>query len=291
MSSPFLLVAHSCRIVGRLIIGQVCQRPLNKGAVGSQIEFALPEDQKRYFKNVPNKTVNTKTFSLLSLVFMGFLSIALFPRIAFAQSITDNFNRANGPLGPSWTDITDGGLAISSQVVIGTSGLSGDIRTGEAYTSDHYSQIEVTSTQLTGGQWIGPAVRLQNGGQNGYVGIYYWNNGTPVVMLFKRSGSSSWTQLGNTYNGGALAAGTQLEVTATGSTISFLENGVAEIIASDTSFTGGAPGIMAYGTATAGDWAGGNIGSTGTYSIGGAVTGLSGTLVLQDINGDALSVS
>jgi hypothetical protein len=119
-------------------------------------------------------------------------------------AVTDNFNRANGPLGPNWTDTTDGGLAISSHAVTGTNpnGISGDIRTEEACASNHYSQTAVSSTQLTGGQWIGPAVRPQNGGQNGYLEIYYWNNGTPELMLYKRSGGSNWTQLGDTYNCG-----------------------------------------------------------------------------------------
>src|SRR5580658_535216 len=241
--------------------------------------------------NLPNKTINTKAFSLLSLVFMGFFSIALLPRTAFAVSATDNFNRADGPLGPNWTDIADGGLAILSQAVVGTSaGVSGDIRAGEAYSSDHYSQVEVTSTQLTGYQWIGPAVRLQNGGQSGYVGIYYWNNGNPELMIFLRGGGG-WTQLGNAYSCGALAAGTQLEMAATGSTISFLENGVARITATDTSFTGGAPGIISAGTGSVGNWSGGDIAIGSAYSIGGTVTGLAGTVVLQDNSSDTLSVS
>ncbi len=140
---------------------------------------------------------------------------------------SDNFNRANGSLGPNWTDISDGGLAITSQAVAGTagSGISGDIRTAETYSSDQYSQVEVTSTQLTGSQWIGPAVRAQNGGQNAYVGAYYWNNGSPVLMLFKRS-AGNWTQLGSTYSCGPLAAGTQLKLMVVGSTIAFMENGV-----------------------------------------------------------------
>ena len=96
----------------------------------------------------------------------------------------------------------------------------------ETFTSDQFSQVEVTSTQLTGGQWIGPAVRAQAGGQDGYVGFYYWNYGSPELMLFKRYGG----RLGparQPYNSGPLAAGTQLEVTAVGSTISLLENGIA----------------------------------------------------------------
>ena len=43
--------------------------------------------------------------------------------------------------------------------------------------------VQVSSTQLTGGQWVGQAVRLQAGGQNGYLGIYFWNSGSPVLRL------------------------------------------------------------------------------------------------------------
>jgi hypothetical protein len=213
-------------------------------------------------KNMHNKAIKTKAFSLLPLVVMVFFSIALLPRTAFAQSATDNFNRANGPLGPNWTDTTDGGLAILSQVVVGTNptGVSGDIRTAEAYSRDHYSQVQVTSTQLTGDQWIGPAVRLQNGGQDGYVGIYYWNNGNPELIIFKRSGSSSWTQLGNPYSCGPLPAGTQLKLMVVGNTLAFLENGVERIAAFDPSFSGGAPGIMVSAAGTLSNWSGGNAG-------------------------------
>ena len=208
-----------------------------------------------------------------------------------AGTATDNFNRANGPLGPNWTNMTDGGLAISSQAVTGTnSANSGDIRTAETYTSDQYSQIEVTSTQLSGGQWIGPAVRAQNGGLSAYLGIYYWNFGNPDLMLFKRI-SGGWTQLGSTYASGALTAGTQLKITAVGSTISFLQNGVQVMTATDTSLTGGAPGIIAYQAPTADNWAGGSLNIPGTYSVGGNVSGLSGTVVLQNNSGDDLSVS
>ena len=99
-------------------------------------------------------------------------------------------------------------------------------------------------------------------------------------MLFLRKGGN-WKQLGSAYSSGALPAGTQLQVTAVGSTISFLENGVAKITVTDTNLTGGAPGIMAYGNPDADTWSGGSAGS-GTYSVGGSVSGLSGTVVLQD---------
>src|SRR5262245_20847331 len=136
-------------------------------------------------------------------------------------------------------------------------------------------------------------VRAQNGGLKAYVGIYYWNNGSPNLELFKRSGSNTWTQLGSTYNSGALAAGAQLQVTAVGSKISFLLNGVQRISATDTSLSAGKPGIMSYGTGQVDNMVEGNIGSGGptTYEVGGTVSGLSGTVVLQDNGGDNLTVS
>ncbi|HEX6761239.1 MAG TPA: LamG-like jellyroll fold domain-containing protein [Gaiellaceae bacterium] len=207
------------------------------------------------------------------------------------STVSDDFNRADGGLGANWTAVSDGGLSISSQAVLGSSATAGDIRTGESYASDQSSQVEVTSTQLSGGQWIGPAVRMQNGGQDQYLGIYFWNNGTQQLRLYERS-AGTWIQLGNSYNSGALAAGTQLQLTAVGSTITFLQNGVARITATDASITGGAPGIMTFGTAKADNWVGGGAGATAppTYSVGGAVSGLAGTVVLQDNGGDDLGV-
>ena len=91
----------------------------------------------------------------------------------------DDFNRADGGLGVGWAAMSDGGLLISSQVVVGSSGgHAGHIRIGEAYGSDQSSQVEVTSTQLTGGQWIGPVVRAQNGGQDTFWGS---TSGTAVA--------------------------------------------------------------------------------------------------------------
>ena len=171
----------------------------------------------------------------------------------------DDFNRADGGLGAGWAAMSDGGLAIGSQQVLGTANAhAGNIRSFESYGSDQYSQIEVTSTQLTGNQWIGPTVRSQNGGQDTYLGIYFWNNGTPQLRLYKRT-ANTFTQLGSSYDSGPLPAGTKLTLTAVGSTISFQQDGIERIAVSDSTLTaGGAPGLMTFGTATADNWAGGN---------------------------------
>ena len=199
--------------------------------------------------------------ALRALALVAVTLLILSAQAASATAPSDDFNRANGSLGASWAAVSDGALKISSQAVVGTSATAGDIRTAETYTNDQLSQIQLTSTQLSGGQWVGPTVRTQNGGQNTYLGIYFWNNGSPQLRLYKRI-SGTWIQLGSSYNSGALAAGTTLQLSAVGSTISFLQNGVSRITATDTSLTGGAPGIMTYGKAKADNWVGG--GSTGT---------------------------
>src|SRR5215469_637456 len=186
------------------------------------------------------------------------------------MSASDAFNRANGRLGPGWTDMTGGGLAISSDAAVGpnASGSSGDIRTAKAYPSDQFSQVELTSTQLTGTQWIGPVVRAQDGGLDGYVGIYFWNNGKPELMLFKRSGGG-WAQLA-AYKSGPLPAGTRLKLIAVGNSLAFMKNGRPVIAVTDGSFTGGAPGLMAHGSARAGNWTGGTARFEADYISTGA---------------------
>jgi len=150
--------------------------------------------------------------------------------------------------------------------------------------------VQVTSTQLTGGQWIGPAVRSQNSGQNLYLGIYFWNSGSPQLRVYKRA-SGGFTQLGASFATSALATGATLKLTATGTTISFLLNGTPVITVTDTSLTGGAPGIVAFGTAKADNWAGDNIAGGASFTVGGTLSGLSGTVVLNDNGGDPLSLT
>jgi Bacterial Ig-like domain/Putative esterase len=175
---------------------------------------------------------------------------------------TDDFNRTDGGLGAGWAAMTDGPLSIASQRVVGTAGVqAGDIRTAESYGSDQYSQIEVTSNSIGpgvggDGEWVGPTVRSQNGGADTYLGIYFWNQGSPELRLYVRTGGT-FTLLGS-YDSGVLPGGTQLTLTAVGSTISFATNGIARITAHDSTLTGGDPGIMTFDSAAADNWSGGN---------------------------------
>ena len=132
-------------------------------------------------------------------------------------------------------------LTISSNAVVGSSATAGDVRIAETYGADQFSAIQLTSTQLTGGQWVGPAVRMQNNGLDMYLGIYFWNNGTPQLRLYERT-AGNWIQLGGSYNSGPLAAGTVLKLSSVGSRIALSQGGVERIVVSDGSSARGSPG-------------------------------------------------
>jgi hypothetical protein len=169
---------------------------------------------------------------------------------------TDDFNRADGALGPNWADLPEGGVAIASGQAVGTrsGSSSGSYRIDGSYNNDQYSEITVTSSPLSA--WIGASVRNQGNG-NLYLGIYYANGATPQLRLYKRL-DGAWTQLGASYDCGTLAAGTKLRVMVLGARLAFLQDGVERIEVSDADISGGAPGIMIWDTDALDNWAGGD---------------------------------
>lgn len=172
---------------------------------------------------------------------------------------SDNFNRADGSLGSNWTNITDGALSISNQGVLGAAAgvTSGDVRTAESYPGDQYAQVDVGS--VSGGDWVGPAVRASNDGQNSYLGLYDYNNGNPYVQIFRRQ-AGSWAGISATYSCGTLAPGTQLKLEAVGNGLALLINGVERASVADTTITTGSPGVLAYGVSTADNFQAGSQG-------------------------------
>ena len=48
-----------------------------------------------------------------------------------------------------------------------------------------FRRSTVTSAPLTGGQWIAAVVRAQNSGLSGYAGLYFWNFGSPELMVYQ----------------------------------------------------------------------------------------------------------
>ena len=180
---------------------------------------------------------------------------------------SDSFNRADGSLGPNWTATSDGAMAIASQQVVGDGGAE--------HRGDPDGGVLPERSVLPGAGEPDAADRRAvdrpdgaDAGQRaervpGHLLLELRQPGADAVLAQGRELDCSWAP----YNSGALPAGTQLQVTAVGSTISFLENGVAKITVTDTNLTGGAPGIMAYGNPDADTWSGGSVGSGGRRRI------------------------
>ena len=173
---------------------------------------------------------------------------------------TDDFNRADGALGPNWADLPEGGVAIASGQVVGThsGSFSGSYRVDASYNHDQYSEITVTSSALSIS--VAPTVRAQSSGDL-YAGLYYNNAGTYTLLIYKRV-AGSWDQLGNSYVIGStpLAAGTKLRLVVSGTTLAFMQDGVERLTATDSDISSGAPGIEIWGnTDTLDDWSGGDV--------------------------------
>jgi hypothetical protein len=92
--------------------------------------------------------------------------LLLVPKLLFAQ-VSDNFNRANGTLGASWTDVVSG-LQISSNTVISTSSTENiSVYTAFTPTNDQYTELRINS--LGNG---GPSVRFSNSASTGYFAAF-----------------------------------------------------------------------------------------------------------------------
>ena len=132
---------------------------------------------------------------------------------------------------------------------------AGDIRAGDSYESDQYSQVELTSTQLAGGSgWARRcAARMV-----ARTRIWGSTSGTAVIRNCGCTSGPAVRAVRDSYDSGPLGAGTRLTLSAVGSRIAFAEDGTERIVATDATLTGGAPGLMTYGAARADNWAGSN---------------------------------
>jgi Putative esterase len=207
--------------------------------------------------------IYVKIFSVAATV--AILLISTVPGDASATTLAPNSNLSVGA-GPGWLLFSDGGLQISANTFKGSKskGLTGDFSAGRYYVNQ-YSQIEITANQLSNAQWIGPTVRAQSAGQNFYVGVYAFNNGSPYLQIFKRL-DGNWAPLSNRFPCGELAAGTKLRLEVVGATLALLENGIERLTAYDAqAITGGAPGIAAFGASRGANWSAGRAGFQVNY--------------------------
>ena len=205
---------------------------------------------------------------------------------ASATTVSDNFDRADGSLGANWTTVsgTAAPMIVSNNLRVGTaSAVNSAYWSASTFGGDQFAQASLPNSS---GTQYGPGIAVRLSSTKGY--FLWYGNSSNTVSLWRMDSSSSWAQLKQS---AALTVSRSSDVwmiRAVGSTISGYQNGKLVVQATDTKITSGSPGVWLYYPSNQIDnWSGGDVGS---YTVGGTVSGLSGTVVLQDNGGDDLSV-
>jgi hypothetical protein len=194
------------------------------GRVGGATRYFLVNLERRLGHRL-RSLVMSRSYRILDNI--RIIPASAIPRACSSHGTTDN------SFGPRLPEINYAGPA------------------GSKYSSDQYSQIEITSASNAAAHWTGVAVRISDDGQAAYIGICKIDHGKSELILCKRT-HGKWSRLGRTYRTGPLGVGTRLRLVALGSTIAFMENGVIRIVTSDNSLSDGMPGVMVNGAKAAG---------------------------------------
>lgn len=164
-----------------------------------------------------------------------------------ALPATDNFNRSEDPLstlGWSTANGAGGGFRCTgSQCYRSNLGTSphASVWDGDTFDSDHYAQVEIGNLSFEN---CGPSVRIQ---ATGGLDAYQAGNRSTTALKIKRIDNGSVTQLGSIHTWSA-STGDTLRVEASGSTLSVYLNDVLETTRTDSTYTGGYPGLTATGS-------------------------------------------
>ena len=233
-------------------------------------------------KSARLRLVVLAVFSLL----VGTVS-TLLAQEASATTVSDNFDRADGALGSNWTTVpgTAAPEIVSNTLRTGTaSALNSAYWSASTFGDDQFAQASLPNSS---GTQYGPGIAVRLSGTKGY--FLWYGNSPNTVSLWRMDSSTSWTQLAQSTPLTVSPSSDVWMIQAVGSTISGYQNGNLVVQATDTNINSGSPGVwLYYSSNQIGSWSGGDV---ATHQVGGTVSGLSGTVVLQDNGGDDLSVS
>ncbi len=169
--------------------------------------------------------------------------------------VSDNFNRANGPVGPNWQDLCEDPMTVSSDELVDPSGSSFACGywTANAFSADQFSQAQVPSD--TGSDIDELLVRASGSlTSRQWYQVSWDGSGNLQVGFFTNSGFTPIATKNQARN-----AGDVLRFEAVGSALNVYVNGVLVISTSDGTLTLGSPGILVFGNAKFDNWSGGNL--------------------------------
>lgn len=180
---------------------------------------------------------------------------------------TDNFNRANGAVGASWTTVSSqGGLVVASnQLEASSYGTdSAAFYNGVTWPNDQYSQIQaITSTQTFGN--IGVLCRASSSANTFYNCIWNGALGASNALEIWKNTTGTWVKIG-TFTMTVNTTDT-IQMQCVGTINTAYVNSVSKLIAtSDSAITSGNAGVFmnspnAITNAIADNWEGGSVGA------------------------------
>ena len=181
--------------------------------------------------------------------------------------MTDDFNRADGPLGANWTKPP----ASEHNLVIVNNEVGVDVEnshnyafwSADSFSEDQYSQV----TMVNIGNWNGVIVRAKADVDEFYLGIV---TGDHTYNIYVRT-ASGYTSLAAGFTE-IWSPGDIIRLEASGSgpaNLTLLKNGIPVLTYTDSTYniTGGSPGIGIYSPSGSNlrvdNWEGGDLGMLG----------------------------
>jgi hypothetical protein len=207
-------------------------------------------------------------------------------------TVSDNFTRADGGLGTNWTTMA-GTLApqIAGNLVVVPSAEQGALHSAfwsaNTFSNDQFVQARFPNSSPN--TYFGPGLLVRAANSRGYL-LWYGNNDNQVT-IWRMDDANDWSEIGASANNLTITPATDVwRLEARGSTLSGYQNGNLVVQTTDTTYANGSPGVwMYYGPNQIDDWSAGNL--LATYSVGGTVSGLVGTVMLQNVDGSTVSVA
>jgi hypothetical protein len=181
--------------------------------------------------------------------------------------VTDDFNRADGPLGPDWTKPP----ASENNLVIVNNQVGVDVESSHNYafwSADSFSEDQYSEVMMVNiGLWNGVIVRAKAGVDEFYLAIVTSDR---FYSIYVRT-ASGYTQLaagsGETWSPGDIVG---LEASGSGPVnLTLLKNGNPVLTYTDSTYniTGGSPGIGIWSSSGSNlrvdNWEGGDLGMLG----------------------------
>ncbi len=181
--------------------------------------------------------------------------------------MTDDFNRADGPLGANWTKPP----ASENNLVIVNNEVGVDAEdshnyafwSADSFSENQYSQVELVNI----GDWSGVIVRAKADVDEFYLGMCRDGNGYHIYVRTP----SGYTELAGAFTE-TWSPGDIIRLEASGSgpvDLTLLRNGTPVLTYTDSTYniTGGSPGIGIYSPSGShlrvDDWEGGDLGMLG----------------------------